>query len=286
MIRWPERFQLSRPRIAGMSPVRVLLLVAFILFGLAVPMYFLLVEKTRPGGPGTTLPEPISYAKPTPGGQFILAVFGSAEAEAALKPSEMKRQAEDVRKKYAVPGMYTSDGKLVYPLQGYTPDDNVYLTADGRSVARIEGDWWQTRAYPAGTRLAPEEEQRQLDAPAVSLYAAGKLLKSYPLKELLNDPSVVPHSPKHILWPGGAVLNEKEGRFLVYTQDAQRATFDVRTGEMVAKEPMGFGNRFAQLTMILTLGLTVLLAIGLGFWIWKRRRQYALRPSSQPVEEL
>jgi hypothetical protein len=255
-----------------MSPVRVLLLVAFVLFGLAIPMYFLLVEKTRPGGPGTTLPEPISYAKPTPGGQFVLAVFGSADAEAALKPGDMKRHAEEVRKKYPVPGMYTADGMLVYPLEGYTPDDNVYLTADGRCVARIEGDWWQTRAYPAGTRLPPDEETKQLDAPAVRLFADGKLLKSYPLRELLNDPIVVPHSPKHILWPGGAVLNERDGRFLVYTQDAQRATFDVRTGEIVAKEAMGFGNRFAQLTMFGTLALTVVLAGGWAVWAWRKRQ--------------
>ena len=279
-----------------MTPTRVLLLVAFVLFGLAVPMYFLLVEKTRPGGPGTTLPEPISYAKPTPGGRFVLAVYGSAEAEANLKPGEMKRQAEEVRKKYPTPGMYTAEGSLVYPLKGctlsaaqltplsalvgtlvfplgsYTPDDNVYLTADGRCVARIEGDWWQTRAYPAGTRLPPGVEQEQLDAPAVSLFADGKLLKSYALKELLTDPSVVPHSPKHILWPGGAVLNERDDRFLVYTQDAQRSTFDVRTGAIVAKEAMGFGNRFAQHTMFATLGLTALLAIGMGAWVWKKRR--------------
>jgi len=255
-----------------MTPIRVLLLVAFVLFGLAVPMYFLLVEKTRPGGPGTTLPEPISYAKPTPGGRFVLAVYGSAEAEANLKPGEMKRHAEEVRKKYPTQGMYTAEGTLVYSLEGYTPDDNVYLTADGRCVARIEGDWWQTRAYPAGTRLPPEEEQKQLDAPAVSLYADGKLLKSYALKELLHDPSVVPHSPKHILWPGGAVLNERDDHFLVYTQDARRSTFDVRTGELVAKEAMGFGNRFAQQTMFATLGLTALLAIGMGVWVWKKRR--------------
>jgi hypothetical protein len=261
-----------------MSPIRVFLLIAFVLFGLAVPMYFLLVEKTRPGGPGTSLPEPISYAKPAPGGRFVLAVFGSPAAEAALKPGEMKRHAEEVRKTYPAPGMYTADGQLVYTLEGYAPDDNVYLTADGRFVARIEGDWWQTRAYPAGTRLPPEEERKQLDAPAVTLYADGKLSKSHPLKDLLNDPGVIPHSPKHILWPGGAVLNERDGRFLVYTQDAQRATFDLRTGEMVAREAMGFGNRFAQITIIVTLGLTVLLAAGLAVWVWKRRRPPAPTP--------
>lgn len=256
-----------------MTPARLGLLVFFVLFVLGWGTYRVIVEKTRPGGPATTLPEPISYAKPTPGGQFVMVVFGSSEAEAKLKDGEMKRQAEEVRKKYARPGMYSAaNATLVYALDGYTPDDNLYLTADGRHVARIEGDSWQTRAYPAGTRLPPDEEQKQLDAPAVSLFADGKLLKSYPLKELLTDPTVVSHSPKHILWPGGAVLNEREGRFLVYTQDANRATFDITTGEMIAREKMGFGNRFAQITIIVTLALTVLVAIGWAIYAFRRRR--------------
>jgi len=256
-----------------MTPLRLGTLVAFVLFVLGWGTYRVIVEKVRPGGPGTTLPEPISYAKPTPGGKFVMVAFGSADAETQLKPGDMKSQAEEVRKKYPRPGLYsTADATLVYPLDGYTPDDNLYLTADGRYAVRIEGDWWQTRAYPAGTRLPPEEEQKQLDAPAVSFFADGKLIKSYALKELLTDPSVVPHSPKHILWPGGAVLNERDGRFLLYTQDANRATFDIRTGEMVAHERMGFGNRFAQVTMIGTLALTILLASGWAVWAWRRRR--------------
>ena len=81
-------------------------------------------------GLAAPLPEPVSYAKPTPGDRFVLVAFGSPEAEAKLK-GETKRYAEGVRAKYPVSGMYRGE-RLVYPLDGYAPDDNVYLTGDGR----------------------------------------------------------------------------------------------------------------------------------------------------------
>ena len=226
------------------------------------------------------LPEPVSYAKPTPGDRFVLAVFGSPEAEAKLKDGDNKRHAAGVRAKYPVAGMYRDD-QLVYPLDGYAPDDNVYLTGDGRYVIRIEGDWWKTKAYTGGTRLPAEVEQKQLDAPAISFFADGQLLKSHPLKSLITDPLMLQHSPEHIVWPSGAVLREEQGDFLLYTQDTNRTTFDYRTGVVTATEKMGYGSRFGQTLILVTLGLTLLLLLAWALYAFRSiRRSRAAEPVS------
>ncbi len=222
------------------------------------------------------LPEPLSYAKPTPGGQFVLVVFGSAEAEKNLNGGDNKRHSAAVRAKYAVPGLYraTDDEHppLVYALAGYAPDENVYLTADGRTVVRIEGDWWRTKAYPVGQRLSAEVEQKQLDAPAISFFRDGKLMKSYPLRDLVTDAAAISHSPEHILWHGGAVLREDTGLFLLDMQDTNRITFDTRTGEVSSKEKLGFGSRLGQTMISVTLGLVVLLGLAWGAYAFLRLR--------------
>lgn len=231
------------------------------------------------------LPEPVSYAKPTPGDRFVLVVFGSPEAEAKLK-GETKQYAADVRAKYPVPGMYRGD-QLVYPLDGYAPDDNVYLTGDGRYVIRIEGDWWKTKAYTGGTRLPKEVEQKQLDAPAISFFEDGRLLKSHSLKSFITDPLMLQHSPEHIVWPSGAVLREEQGEFLLYTQDTNRITFDYRTGEAIATEKMGYGSRFGQTLILATLGLTLLLLLAWAFYAFRGIRRprtlSASPPAGQPL---
>ena len=238
------------------------------------------------------LPEPISYAKPCPGGEFVLVVFGSKEAEARLKAGDNKKHAEGVRAKYPVPGMYRAgDGaELVYPLDGefraflaigvasefsprrYVPDENVYLTADGRTVIRIEGSWWKTKAYTGGTRLAPEVEQNQFESPAVSIYRDGILLKRHPLKSLIDDPLLLPHTPEHVLWVGGSVLREDAGQFVLFTQDTNKITFDYRTGEIAGTEKTGYGSRFGQKLILVTLGLTLLLLIAWALYAFRSLR--------------
>ena len=226
------------------------------------------------------LPEPLSYAKPCPGGEFVFVAFGSEKAEAILK-GDIKRYVEGVRAKYPVPGMYRAGEKptLVYPLDGYAPDENVYLTGDGRHIVRIEGEWWRTKAYPVGQRLSPEVEQRQLDAPALRFFEDGILQKSYALKQLVTDAAALPHSPEHILWPGGAVFREDIGQFVLHTQDSNRISFDIRTGEVLSTGKMGYGNRFGQKLILVTVGLTLLMALVWALYAYRRLRTRKAAPA-------
>jgi hypothetical protein len=224
----------------------------------------------RPGGSGNApVPEPISYAKPTPDGKSVLVAFGNPDTEAKLK-GETKQYAADVRAKYPTPGLYR-DGQLVYPLDGYSPDDQVFLSPDGRHVIRVEGEWWKTKAYPAGKRLPEEVEKAQLDAVAVRHFTDGKVTHEYTLRELIENPAELPHSPEHILWPAGAVLNQNSGQFHLFTQDSMRITIDATTGTIIARSKSGLGNPITQWVLGVTIGLTVILAAVLVWYTFLKR---------------
>ncbi len=236
------------------------------------------VVRNRTAGESATsaFPEPLSYAKPSTDGNFVFVVFGNPKDEAALPDGEMKRKVLAARATYPTPGMYAADDptKPLWKSDDlYAPDENVYVLAGGEAVVRLDGEWWKTKNYVAGQRdrLSAETEQAQLDAPAVSfLSKAG--VRSYALKDIIRDKDRLPHSPEHIIWPGGAALNEATGQFLLYTQDAHRVVFDPRTGDILSSGEVGFGSRFAQNTVMVTIALTVVLAVGWAAYAWKRRK--------------
>jgi hypothetical protein len=269
------------------SPV----LLASILISILLAILALVWGFIRSGGDsgkpvGEPLPEPLSFAKPAPnGGKFVLVVLGNPESEAKLS-GEAKRKVDDVRKNYPVSGLYPV-GPAPAPLwtwTGYAPDENVFLSSDGRHVVRLEGDWWKTKAYPAGKRLPEELEQTQLAAPAISLFTDGQLTHQYRLNELVRNPSQLTHSPEHILWPGGAVLNEAEGKFFLFTQDSLRIVFDLETGKILSHEPVGLGSRFAQIVVTSVVGLMVVVALLWAYFalIRGRKSPVPVSPSVSP----
>lgn len=247
----------------------------------------------RPGGADpNSLPEPVSYAKPSPDGSRVFVAFGSAEYEGGLKDTRIREFAAGVRARYPAPGLYAAadptrplvlPDSLLAAVTGapacgwwwdrYTPDENIYLTSDGSAAVRIEGDWWKTRAYPAGKRLSAEVEEAQLNAPAVTfLFADGRSPRTYLLKDLIDTPSELPHSPEHILWPAGATLNPDTNQFHLFTQDSTKITFDATTGAVIHKGKNGLGNPVAQAVIFTTIGLTVLLAGVLGWFVLRARK--------------
>lgn len=261
----------------------------------------------RPGGAdANSLPEPVSYAKPSPDGRRVFVAFGSAEYEAGIKDESTRRYAADVRAKYPRPGLYHADdpstpiapattptpfaaltGNMAMALDpgwswdSYTPDDNVFLTSTGSAVVRIDGEWWKTKAYPAGKRLAPEVEQALLESPAVTfLFADGRPPRTYLLNELIDTPGDLPHSPEHILWPAGAALNPNTNQFHLFTQDSTKITFDATTGEIIDKGKNGLGNPVAQVIMWVTIGLTLLVLGGIVWFAVKYRRAPAAAPTA------
>ena len=174
-----------------------------------------------------------------------------------------------MRAKYPKTGLYKDgSGELVWAVEdgGYTPYDNVHLAADGMHLVRLDGDWWREKDFTGGrARLSEDEVRRQLDAPAVSFFADGKLLKRHTVRDVVTNVAELPHTPRYLLWSAGGVLNESTGRFVLVTQDSQRLTYDYRTGELISRRQAGLGNPLLRTVLIVS---GVLAAAILGVWAW------------------
>jgi hypothetical protein len=227
----------------------------------------LLALAAAPAFAAGRLNEAVSYTKPVPGG-FVFAMLGDPEAEA--KASEDARaQFAELRANYPKTGLYKEGShELVWAVVdgGYAPYDNVLLAADGVHLVRLDGDWWREKDFTGGrARLPDDEVQKQLDAPAVSFFADGKLLKRHTVREVIAKPDELPQTPRYVLWSSGGVLNEDTGRFVLMTQDSHRLTFDYRTGELISRKKAGLGNPLLT-TILIASG--VLAAAILGVWAW------------------
>jgi hypothetical protein len=213
------------------------------------------------------LPEPVSYTKPVAGGTFVFVMLGELASEAKQSPSA-QAEFRALRDKYPRSGLYPADRTdPVWTLDAaYAPYDNTFLAADGVHLVRLEGDWWVERDYPSPfKRLPPDVEQAQFDATAVGFYANGKLVRGYPLNDLITNPLDLKHSPRYVLWAAGGVLNEPAARFVVMTQDATRITFDFRTGEVIARDRIGLNNPLLGRILIACGALSVGI---LAVWAW------------------
>lgn len=212
--------------------------------------------------------EALGYTKPVGGGAYTFVMLGDAAAEAKVTDPAAKAKFEALRQKYPATGLYRGDtAELVWAVEGggFSPYDYTFPASDGVHLVRFEGDWWQTKDFPGATRLPPDEEKRQLDGPGLGFYANGKLLRRYTVRELVTDSEKLPHTPRHVLWTSGGVLNEEKGTFLLLTQDSYRITLDYRTGELLSKAPGGLGNPL--MTPIL-VACGVLSALLLGAWAY------------------
>ena len=138
----------------------------------------------------------------------------------------------------------------------------------------------EDEGVPAGKRLPEDVEKAQLDAVAVRCFTDGKVTHEYTLRELVDEPAELPHSPEHILWPAGAALNPETGQLHLFTQDSMRITFDLATGAIVAREKTGLGNPITQWVLGVTVALTAALAAVLVWYTFFKRPR---APVPQPA---
>ena len=221
-------------------------------------------------------PQPLSYTKPIDGTPYTFVMLGDPEAEAKQKP-EFQERFQKLHNQYKETGLY-NDYDLLWSVDGpYAPYDNIFVSKDGKHLIRIEGDWYQTKdhPYPSGRRVDSKIEQAQLSEPAVSFFANGKLLEQYSVNDVVTSPESIPHSPEHVLWSAGGILNEEQGCFNLIVKDDHILRFDYKTGELLAKEQAGLNNPIVQ-PILISMGL--LTVIMLGIWVWLVR--YKWKPTS------
>ena len=219
--------------------------------------------------------EALGYTKPVGGGAYTFVMLGDPAAEARVADAAAKAKFEALRQKYSKTGLYRGDtAELVWAVEdgAFSPYDFTYPAADGVHLVRFDGEWWKTKDFTGGKQLAADEAQRQLDGPALSFFADGKPIRRYTVRELVTEPGELPHTPQHVLWTSGGVLNEGKGTFLLLTQDSYRITFDYRTGEVVSKEKGGLGNPLMTPILVACGVLSVLVLGAWAYFAFLRKR--------------
>ena len=219
-------------------------------------LVLLIVVPTTLGQEPPRFAYPHGYTRPSENGQYTFVMLAPAGADLSKLP-DYRKQTEELAKQYPSSGLYkTGETTPVWTYSGsYVYEANP--ANDGVHLAVLEGESWFTSQFVSAQRLPAEVETAQLDAPAVSFYANGKHLKSHTLRSF-TDPAKLRHSPQQVQWRAGEGLVEKAGRFVVFTQDGRKVTFDLQTGDLVSNEPAGQGTKYYLAAI---LGLTVIFVL-------------------------
>lgn len=199
---------------------------------------------------------PYGYTRPSDNGQYTFVMLAPAGTDLTKLP-DYRKQTEELAKQYPASGLYkTGETTPVWTYSGPYAYEATPAN-DGVHLAVLNGESWFTSQFVSAQRLPAEAEQAQLDAPAISFYENGNLLKSHNLRSF-TEPAKLRHSPQHVQWRAGEGLVEKTGRFVVFTQDGRKVTFDLASGDLVSNEPAGQGAKYFLAAI---LGLTVIFVL-------------------------
>jgi hypothetical protein len=200
--------------------------------------------------PADSPARPRPYKVVSPGGKYVLVMLSppSFDQGAAYWIEPVAKEIRDIRRTYRQSGLYRNDGSRV-PL--WTVDwyaDGVYVAPDGIHLVRF-GPW------PVS-----------LDEEAVSFFANGRLLHSYQIDELVDDPRQLPHSVSHFQWCKDSHFDDQRLEYTAWTHDGNRVVFDVRTGEIISKASLA--KPVLGFVVVLVVGTVSLFAVVWLFAQW------------------
>ena len=233
-----------------------------------------------------TAVEPTSYTKSVNNkGVFVFAQFGNLRVEYENGTEKQKQAFVELRKLFPKPGLYKNADtmELVWETkpEEFVPRDHAMISNDGVYMVRIEGEFWRTESFPGGIRPTESTQQKQLDGPAISFFKNGQLTKRYLLRELVENPHDLHHTPEHLLWYASGSLNEASGRFVMYTQESVKYAFDYKTGEILEKSPVGLANPLMRQILYVCGAMSVAIAGAWAVFVYRRRVPDSVREAQQ-----
>jgi hypothetical protein len=199
---------------------------------------------------------PFSYTKPSPDGRFLFVMIprGTLDDEMRHWNEETKAKIRAIRQTYSQSGLYRNDGSStpLWTVDWYAYD--VEVASDGIHLVR-DGPW-ASRA----------------DQEAFSLFANGKLVRSYAISELIDLKFLLPHSVSHFRWSDGGRLDDATLRYAVSTKDGNSFVFDVTNGSLVQQ------TRHAR--VLKCVGVVGTPVVSIGLIALARRRKTVRAPGS------
>jgi hypothetical protein len=209
---------------------------------------------------------PRSYKEVAPGGKYVFVMIAPTTVENDVRPwnEETAAAIREIRGVYTRSRMYRNDGSAdpIWTVEWYA--HGVYLTPDGVHLI-CPGPWAWLR----------QDKTPDLDCEAVSFFADGRLLRTYRIVELVDDPDRFEQSVSHFRW-------QKEGRvsgefeYTITTLDGNRLLFDVRTGEIVSASRVGRVSRWGW-WVVLGVG-----AVAVAAWFIYQRSSRLRRAGAEP----
>jgi hypothetical protein len=165
-------------------------------------------------------PFPQTYRTVAPGGRFAFVMLSP------MPSLDESGAGKEVRQAYPQSGMYRNDGSTdpLWTVDWYA--QAVELAADGVHLVR-PGPWAWLRRDEA--KRIPD-----LDQEAVNFFAAGRLIRTYQIGELVDQPDRLPISVSHFQWVASKQLSG-EFEYTVTTRDGNHFVFDIRTGAILSE---------------------------------------------------
>jgi hypothetical protein len=192
---------------------------------------------------------PFSYKKECPGGKFVFVMIApmSVEKDAGHWIEKIGAEIRGIRRIYARSGLYRNDESTepLWTIDWYAA--GVELASDGVHLIR-HGPWASST-----------------DQEALSFFANGELLRTYQIKELVDDPLLLDHTVSHFFWQSGGWMNDSRLQYTLITKDGNQFVFDLRTGEIISKSP---ANHNIIWPVIIVGGVAIL---GVIAWLIERR---------------
>lgn len=166
-----------------------------------------------------------------------------------IAPAHADRPARPMRYVTVAP-----DGLSLFIMIPDVQQDGTTVQAHGMAFELAEsGDLeplWRVEGWFASVHLAPGGEYLVREGPwaskppseelAVAFYERGREIRRYSVSELLVDPENVVRSVSHYRWQdsrAGSPRLAGNDRFQLTTVEGDMLTFNVRTGEIVGRQP-------------------------------------------------
>jgi hypothetical protein len=166
---------------------------------------------------------------------FVMIAPGSVEDELKGYNENYQKVVKDIRDVYSKTGLYKNDGSKdpIWTIDWYR--HSVSVASDGVHLVRF-GRWPVLEGHFKDKDFTITKNDMKQEA--FSIFSKGKLVRSFSIGELVDDPKRLSISVSHFMWLEESRINDGKGLFDVTTLDRNRFLIELATGKIVEKKKL------------------------------------------------
>ena len=197
---------------------------------LAIVGLFLCIEVAHADKPAP----PVTYTELSADKGFVFVMISPEPLETELKwyNENHQRVVMAIRGVYQKTGLYKNDGakKPRWTVDWYR--DSVSVASDGIHLVRY-GNWPELGW--SNDNDHQEINTSALSQEAITILANGKIVQTYSIGELIDDPKQLSQSMSHFTWLAKARIVDDEKQLVVITEDHNLIILDLASGKILEK---------------------------------------------------